>query len=141
MLFLLYVSISLGIQVQRLQSQVGFVGDELRDLRLFGLSKEWGEEGIKRDKKKEPEEVSLRAMEEPSDVSEVSPSAESQEQLIVIIEPDEAPIPLDPTSHPAVIIPDKPKYTGTSSNQVIGHDLGRVVWGRTAWERWAAHPT
>jgi hypothetical protein len=45
-LFLLYLLVSMGQQIQRLRREVGFVVEETRDLRLYGYGKGEGERGF-----------------------------------------------------------------------------------------------
>jgi len=153
MLFLLYVSISLGIQVQRLQNQVGFVGDEVRDLRLFGLQRAEGDMG--RDDRYQGDHPASSARREVTrDEDEIQPdqvAKKTEEEVVRRGIPDKLRVAIERDSLPPIFehIPATmsvglcPERSVPRIN-VLSHTetgLGRVVWGKTTWERWTAHPT
>lgn len=140
MMFLLYVLISLGLQVQRLQGQVAFVVDEARDLRLYGMGRadqngdrSWdastaGAENQRDNRATAREDVIVR-----------SGSVEDAH-----IEPDGTLSEKWREWEKATMTP--PVVTTTHDMErkdapVSEMGLGRVVWSRSAWERWASHPT
>lgn len=109
-LFILWLVISLGQQVQRLRTELAYVAEEARDLRMYGY-----------DQRPVPDPVK----EECSRTGDLVPT----------IYPDGTDWKPEPGRTKA----------GQSTEVAVEGErersLGRVVFGRSGWDRWMNHPT
>lgn len=112
-LLLVWILISLAIQVQRLRNEVAFVAEEARDLRLYGLT---------------------------TPTTTASSNIASSSADIVrtpTIDFDATSIWLSDASLPTGKDVTRLQRDGGSD---VKTSLGRVVFGRSAWDKWASHP-
>lgn len=117
-LLLLWIIVSLAQQVQRLRSEVAFVADEARDLRLYGFE---------------------RATPPPPPPSQLSDYATDHNW-------DETPVPAWSESSAKDagsgqephrdLLPEETEVVEIAPN----YGIGRVVFGRAGWQ-WLEHPT
>ena len=131
-LFLLYLFISLAQQVQRLRTEVAYVAEEARDLRLYGLA---------------------------SSAVTSATSISTSTYITTETTTTTATVGFSATPTDIPIGKDDPttkRDLGDGSvqrNKVdmgvprrgqggdVRTSLGRVVFGRSAWDKWAGHPT
>lgn len=116
-LFLLYLVISLAQQVQRLRTEVAYVAEEARDLRLYGLTSSVGS-------------VSTYTTTETA-----TTTATFTYGALPTGVPFAVPYPANGDRAP------RDELTISREVRDVRTSLGRVVFGRSAWDRWATHPT
>ena len=116
-LFLLYLVLSLAQQVQRLRTEVAYVAEEARDLRLYGLTSSVGSVSTYTTTETATTTATFTYGALPTDV------------------PFAVPYPAkgDRARRDELTIPREVRDVRTS--------LGRVVFGQSAWDKWATHPT
>ncbi|OCF38740.1 hypothetical protein I317_07469 [Kwoniella heveanensis CBS 569] len=149
-LFLIWLIISMGQQIQRLRSEVAFVVDETRDLRMYGLghthttgSPAPSTSGA------DIAEVSREIVQSASAAQPITADASSSTSTTTVVEPR-----IDQDSTLPVTAPTERPLAGNynldrRNDEVVLQEekkanfpLGRVVWGvERGWEKWISHPT
>lgn len=126
-LFMLWLLLSLGQRVQRLRSEVAFVAEEARDLRMYAIERaDQSRRTPLSTEQNYPAEVSADPPSHPVTVREEDGRPTTP-----------APGGSDPTDTPldhssALIEVRRPGEVNA---------LGRVVFGAHHWEQWVHHPT
>ncbi|WVQ95220.1 hypothetical protein IAU59_002315 [Kwoniella sp. CBS 9459] len=145
-LFLIWLVISMGQQIQRLRNEVAFVVDETRDLRMYGLIQTPTEPptAAANDKAESCIGVDSSSVTAQPDVGHPSStplSTHGEPQ----IEHDSALLSAAPSRKSTGAgreDPKRPDEVVPREEKKANFPLGRVVWGvERGWERWISHPT
>ncbi|WVF67645.1 hypothetical protein IAT40_002404 [Kwoniella sp. CBS 6097] len=150
-LFLIWLVISMGQQIQRLRNEVAFVVDETRDLRMYGLAQTQTystETSVPtafndQDARGSIVDVGHFAVTTKSGLSRAD-SATAPNLNGPQIERDSTSFPASTGNpfgedHESAMRNDE---VVVQENKKISFPLGRVVWGvERGWERWISHPT
>lgn len=138
-LFLLWLLLSMGQQVQRLRNEVSFVADETRDLRLYGLHNPPGPD--RQSGSATSPTGSITNIPAVPDAPPPQPEAEPEDPALLGSIANTASTGYNP-SQGAI-----ETGVGTSRTDVIvdrkadgSMAIGRVVFG-SHWDHWSHHPT
>lgn len=122
-LFIVYLVISLAQQVQRLRNEVAYVAEEARDLRLYGMACS-AAAGLT---------STITTTETATTIATVSFGTITTNGFMSKDQPAGVGAESRKGQGDVVAIPREVRDVRTS--------LGRVVFGPSAWNKWAAHPT
>lgn len=141
-LLLVYVLVSLAQEVQKLRSEVQFIADEQRDLRVYGFERANSRGWVERETTERWDESAVRPGQQPNG-EEVPRNEEDPRDRGQADQGTTAESSPDPT---------RVNSEATQQNQSAGthsvvsatnpnYGLGRVVVKRTSWKDWINHPT
>jgi hypothetical protein len=130
-LFVLWLLLSMGQQVQRLRNEVAFVAEEARDLRLYALAQQAGSGRSTSPSQNVDSAIASSGITKRSGATPAPQEQDEGEDARITIAPDGSSFTERKRGH-----------GGHGSGSM---ELGRVVFGRTTWdwdwEKWARHPT
>ena len=126
-LFMLYLIMSLAQRVERFRAEVSFVANEIKDLRKYGVGDVSALESV----------LAAAASASASASAAASAAASSrQTSTSYVCDP---PTPASDTGRGGEVT--KHPLDSRRTHGEMSTSLGRVVFGRSAWDKWAAHPT
>lgn len=128
-LFILWLVVSLGQQVQRLRSEISFVAEEARDLRMYGFDQN------QRHHHHQPQQQHPQKG-QGSMVTTATATEQSTDDggVVPTILPDGTDLR---------VLLERLRREESNSKEVgkgVESSLGRVVFGRSAWEGWTNNP-
>lgn len=143
-LFLVYVLVSLAQEVQKLRSEVQFIADEQRDLRVCGFERANSRGWVERETTERWEDSAVRSDEQPE--SQNAPRDEASRDPSDRVHAGQG-TPAQSTPDPTRVNWDASQQTQSAGSHSVvsatnpNYGLGRVVVKRTSWMDWINHPT
>lgn len=141
-LFLVYVLVSLAQEVQKLRSEVQFIADEQRDLRVYGFERANSRGWVERETTERWDESAVRPGQQPK--GEEMPRNEKDPRDRGHADQGTT---AEPSPDPTRVNPEATQQTQSAGTHSVvsktnpNYGLGRVVVKRTSWKDWVNHPT
>lgn len=143
-LFLLYVLVSLAQEVQKLRSEVQFIADEQRDLRLYSFERANSRAWVERTTNERWEESAVDPDQQSGRQEPPRNEADGRSEGLADATQGKAS-ETAPESTPTKLNA-KRQASSTGVHSVVSatnpnYGLGRVVVKRTSWKDWIEHPS
>lgn len=135
-IMLFYLLMSLAQRVQRFRAEVAFVANEIKDIRKYGAGDSSALESVLAAAAASASAAALAAS---SSAAAASGSAISASTPASLSYAGEAAPKDTPWTGRGEVAKRRPAGAGHGGG--MNTSLGRVVFGRSAWDKWSAHPT
>ena len=135
-IMLFYLLMSLAQRVQRFRAEVAFVANEIKDIRKYGAGDPSALESVLAAAAASASAAALAASSSAAAASGSAISASTPASLSYA--GAAAPTDTPWTGRGEVA---QRRQAGAGRGGGMNTSLGRVVFGRSAWDKWSAHPT